>query len=425
MQPRSGSPVSSCYVEDIKIDLSTPPSRENLLILASILSDKLNIFAGEIYFDETGLCRSEMTSVSFTHNVFRYPCDRSEQSATGFCYQIQGKEIGNGSFGTVYDSVATLVPQPRGGLEYRVDEETPYVIKIQHHQPALNSHNEPIMCHTNALREYEMFKASKREIKQPVEIQFPARNVHSSVTIMRKLGEYTLSDLRDAKKFETATTAERLAYSLAVLRTYKKQVADVRIVHRDIKPSNIRTNQYFHTDIVDYGMSKLDDEKVTNEDVGTSKYASPEALRNKKTSTKSDIYALSYVLGQIWGADSLVIGKYDTNDLIRQKHENYQFNHLFQYTSDLAVEHQMKIRELIVKMHDTNPANRPTIDVIIRDITAVIQENSDRLLKEVDAKEAERGGSFTLAPVITTDSVAKNDAVAPGVIELESMRRVI
>jgi hypothetical protein len=71
------------------------------------------------------------------------------------------------------------------------------------------------------------------------------------------------------------------------------------LIHRDIKPQNILVSGRDHAYLADFGLTKAPGEKSltkTGQFVGTLDYISPEQIRGKPASSKSDIYALAAVL---------------------------------------------------------------------------------------------------------------------------------
>jgi hypothetical protein len=71
------------------------------------------------------------------------------------------------------------------------------------------------------------------------------------------------------------------------------------LIHRDIKPQNILVSGRDHAYLADFGLTKAPGEKSltkTGQFVGTLDYISPEQIRGKPASNKSDIYAMGAVL---------------------------------------------------------------------------------------------------------------------------------
>ena len=71
------------------------------------------------------------------------------------------------------------------------------------------------------------------------------------------------------------------------------------LIHRDIKPQNILVSGRDHAYLADFGLTKAPGEKnltKTGQFVGTLDYISPEQIRGKGATKKSDIYAFAAVL---------------------------------------------------------------------------------------------------------------------------------
>ena len=71
------------------------------------------------------------------------------------------------------------------------------------------------------------------------------------------------------------------------------------LIHRDIKPQNILVSGRDHAYLADFGLTKAPGEKnltKTGQFVGTLDYISPEQIRGKGATTKSDVYAFAAVL---------------------------------------------------------------------------------------------------------------------------------
>ena len=73
------------------------------------------------------------------------------------------------------------------------------------------------------------------------------------------------------------------------------------VIHRDIKPHNILLDENGHAKVSDFGIARaLDATQATRTGayLGTALYSSPEQLRGKKATPKSDIYSLGATLYQ-------------------------------------------------------------------------------------------------------------------------------
>ena len=78
---------------------------------------------------------------------------------------------------------------------------------------------------------------------------------------------------------------------------------DYSIVHRDLKPDNILISNRGKTKILDFGISKLIDDKhrltATGSMVGTPAYMAPEQVKGEAVDATSDIYSLGMILYEL------------------------------------------------------------------------------------------------------------------------------
>src|SRR3989454_6421299 len=78
---------------------------------------------------------------------------------------------------------------------------------------------------------------------------------------------------------------------------------DYQVVHRDLKPDNILISNRGKTKILDFGISKLIDDKhrltATGSMVGTPAYMAPEQVKGEKVDASSDIYSLGMILYEL------------------------------------------------------------------------------------------------------------------------------
>ena len=78
---------------------------------------------------------------------------------------------------------------------------------------------------------------------------------------------------------------------------------DYQVVHRDLKPDNILISNRGKTKILDFGISKLIDDKhrltATGSMVGTPAYMAPEQVKGEVVDASADIYSLGMILYEL------------------------------------------------------------------------------------------------------------------------------
>jgi hypothetical protein len=87
---------------------------------------------------------------------------------------------------------------------------------------------------------------------------------------------------------------------------------DYQIVHRDLKPDNILISNRGKTKILDFGISKLIDDKhrltATGSMVGTPAYMAPEQVKGEPVEATADIYSLGMILYELLHGEPPFIG---------------------------------------------------------------------------------------------------------------------
>src|SRR5207237_10939170 len=78
---------------------------------------------------------------------------------------------------------------------------------------------------------------------------------------------------------------------------------DYQVVHRDLKPKNVLISNRGKTKILDFGISKLIDDKhrltATGSMVGTPAYMAPEQVKGEPVDATADIYSLGMILYEL------------------------------------------------------------------------------------------------------------------------------
>jgi serine/threonine protein kinase len=138
-----------------------------------------------------------------------------------------------------------------------------------------------------------------------------------------------------------------------------------KIIHRDLKPSNVLISQKEACKISDFGLSKETFGKSSNTpNLGTQWYAAPEQSGDSekaKYSFKVDIYPLGCIFMEFFTEFADNVQK--TNALKRlslQEISSNFFQRYMQYPNCFE-----RAKELLMKMTDESPIDRPEISKII------------------------------------------------------------
>jgi serine/threonine protein kinase len=111
----------------------------------------------------------------------------------------------------------------------------------------------------------------------------------------------------DGCSLETLIANGRISKSLAVkmideLCDALSYMHRKQIIHRDLKPENIMvTHNGQNVKIIDFGLSDADSYNAFKTPAGTKIYASPELLAGEHIDSRSDIYSLGVIIGEIYG----------------------------------------------------------------------------------------------------------------------------
>lgn len=167
-----------------------------------------------------------------------------------------------------------------------------------------------------------------------------------SYTIMYEMPGESLYDIINGHLFESPLpTNQRLAICSAVLKAWKKQVYDNKLVHRDLKPDNIvvQLTPDVIANIIDFALAK----EASQSDycpAGSPGYVSYESLQGKDTNFQTDLFSLARILGLLFDANEQPF------DLNPNSIHRYNFSGLFKYTADLTTQHKDDITSLLRRM---------------------------------------------------------------------------
>ena len=142
------------------------------------------------------------------------------------------------------------------------------------------------------------------------------------------------------------------------------------LVHRDIKPSNILVTDAGLVKLVDFGIAKLGNHKLTTVGIilGTPYYLSPEQISDEEITIKSDIYSLGATFYHMVTGQLPFQGP-DVYNIIHQRVSNVPRDPR-QYEPALPQE----IVTIIMKMMKTKPADRyDSVGDLIADLDRALQ----------------------------------------------------
>ena len=126
------------------------------------------------------------------------------------------------------------------------------------------------------------------------------------------------------------------------------------ILHRDLKPDNVMLDGQGQVRVTDFGLAALKD-SVSGDEVrsGTPAYMSPEQLRGREVTVRSDVYSLGLVLFELFTGRRPFDGR-TVSDLARQ-HEEETPPQPTAIVDDL----DPAIESAILRCLEKNPAARP------------------------------------------------------------------
>jgi serine/threonine protein kinase len=210
---------------------------------------------------------------------------------------------------------------------------------------------------------------------------------HIGCLVMKKLeGADLFNYIIDAKNGKyLLTSKERIDLCIALLKTLDEQVHQKGMVHKDIQPWNIKVakiNGKFVVNFFDFEYSKLIHESDTEGYCGTDSYVSPEAVKGRGTTFKSDIHAMALVIGFIFHA--VIREESEDGKKLLQIINNYDFlkNKIFKNIDDISEEHKNAIITLLRGMYDINPHTRFTLSqslAMLEKIKHDMQEEHSKL----------------------------------------------
>lgn len=306
--------------------------------------------------------------VKLSQSLVRYRRKKSPEDRFAVCASTP---LGDGSYGVVYESMATISIKPgqKGKLDRAVYKKKK-VEKARVVKQFNQNRDTHIYDAENIKREGEILqKVVLLHAKQESSSEQQGR----SALVMRKfkgkeLIDHLIADWGaddDVINPSTFTVDQRIALTIMVGKAIIEQVHAIDVIHRDIKGDNImveldKNNNALSAVVIDYGLAKHKGE-ITPEHVGTSgtiDYRAPELLKlqNPTSDEKSDAYSFGQLLKEIiW----------------------YNVVHGKRYEG-LSKSQRMSINDVLKRSTSKDPDQRASIQDIVDIFISVARQRDDK-----------------------------------------------
>lgn len=293
-------------------------------------------------------------------------------------WEVLDVQLGKGSFGTVYKSGAKLQFRKNGELKCKPSN---WAIKVQEHSA--------VYPEKKALSEYGFSKLTPHLFSHagPTFSEVDGKMYSFSFVPYFEgveLFDYYLQAAIDFGPRKVLRLMLELAYAI------QHQITEAGLVHRDIKLENFivrRVGGQFCVYSVDFGLSKLESYKDTNEFRGAAGYVSPEVMRGRGSSPKSDIFSLSRIFAVLLGQpfvypEDYAITSHAENVVSGKQYDEVCTSERMRASMDAT--HAVILRNLCYFMGSCNPAERASSQDVIDTLQQVIWE--DRLMCKLGSK---------------------------------------
>ena len=166
------------------------------------------------------------------------------------------------------------------------------------------------------------------------------------------------------KKFDEKTIITWLKEIASALRYCHEK----NIIHRDLKPENILLTKDKHIKLADFGVSKMLSKKVkvTQTRIGDNDYISPEVEAGEPYTFSTDIWSLGVVIYELC--------------LLKHPQVKYKLSKMQFFSGEIPKledkDYSQELSNLIAKMLNVEPTERPTTDEIIKICESILQKGN-------------------------------------------------
>lgn len=305
-------------------------------------------------------------------------------------FEVLGKEINKGAFGTILSVLTTLEPQNDGSL-----------LAENHHRVIKQGH----------VKGYVSSNEVRYDLPYEHKIASMTPHLHVKLPVMKGGDEKIWLMVEkhingfDLEKFAAPhgglsklSLDQRLKLVLEMIRSFDHQVLTQGLIHRDIKPANIiklfEDQNFPRAFYVDFGLSRKASDTAGHSNCGTPAYVPPEVWAGKNDSFATDVYGLGVVIGRIFGAH--VPNSHKHSNSAAPRH----FANLFSGVNDITEDQKQKIKAILENMCAGDFTRRPSLSAVADEFDTLrfenalqkVPQNDQDLLKRVhaDAREFSR-----------------------------------
>ncbi|MBI1826966.1 MAG: serine/threonine protein kinase [Planctomycetes bacterium] len=245
-------------------------------------------------------------------------------------YRVVGL-LGKGGMGEVYraDDLKLRQPVALKFLPATIDKDDRKLERFLHEVRVARQ-----VSHPNVCRVYDIAEVGGQHF-----ISMEYVDGEDLAAVLRRMGR--------PSKEKSLQIARQLCAGLAAAH-------DKGVLHRDLKPHNIMIDGEGRVRITDFGLAGFVEEFAGKEvHAGTPAYMAPEQLAGRSVSTKSDIYSLGLVLGELFTGKRIFEGA-DRDRALRSRTSSPTS------LSSLADDVDPAVERVILRCLEPDPASRPS-----------------------------------------------------------------